>query len=274
MSDLNERLRAEFEAWAEAEFYTTRDESGDYINLLTRCAWDGFKAARRAPAAAPAPVAAIKTWHDRLGGYPDAQTPGSKREASMVAEIADLRAALAAAPAAAPIVQPVGDETAPLYDLSADKDFAEDFARLAEGIPRVKTRKLVIKAVKQAIAAHGVAERERGRREARAALAAPVVQAEPVHEWDLMVERIRQRHAFRYEGISTPNEARMADLEHLLKYISASAARTTSAADAKDAAPDCRNEGGFCACRSGGSFGGCAKERAAIATSADEVKHG
>lgn len=71
------------------------------------------------------------------------------------------------APAAAPIVQPVGDETTPLYDLSADKDFAENFARLAEGIHHVKTRKLVIKAVKQAITAHGAAERERGRREAR-----------------------------------------------------------------------------------------------------------
>ena len=31
-------------------------------------------------------------------------------------------------------------------------------------------------------------------------------------------------------------------------------------------APSCRNQGGICACRSGGSFGGCALERAAPTT--------
>jgi hypothetical protein len=39
----------------------------------------------------------IKTWHERLSGYPDRQTAGSRREEAMLAEIAELRAALAAA---------------------------------------------------------------------------------------------------------------------------------------------------------------------------------
>jgi Lar family restriction alleviation protein len=65
---------------------------------------------RRAPAAAPAPVAAIKTWQQRMEAHYAKQTSVHMLPAArfMEAEIADLRAALAAAPpapAAAPIVQ-------------------------------------------------------------------------------------------------------------------------------------------------------------------------
>jgi len=105
------------------------------------------------------------------------------------------------APAAAPIVQPVGDVVQWIRNHYQDYPNVDS---LCEALSEV--------------------------------LAAPVVQAEQVGEWDMMVERIRQRHACGYEGISTPNEARMADIEHLLKYISSRAAPTSAAADAKDAA--------------------------------------
>lgn len=88
----------------------------------------------------------------------------NERIAELEAEVARLRAA---APVSASPQQAAPSDS--LYDLNADKEFEEDFARLAEGIPNRKTRKLVIKAVKQAIAAHGAAERERGRRDALAA---------------------------------------------------------------------------------------------------------
>lgn len=61
MSDLNEQLRAEFEAWAKKKKMSClRGRLGGYMYSDTAAAWDVWQeCARRAPAASPAPVAAI-----------------------------------------------------------------------------------------------------------------------------------------------------------------------------------------------------------------------
>lgn len=124
------------------------------------------EAARLAPAAAPAPVAAIKTWQERyaaLGTAPNPTVEEKRKGACRDAEISELRAALAAAPAAAPIVQPpvelsprqFDDENEPGGYLECDREFFERNAKLARWYLE-----------------HDAT--------IRAALAAPVVQAEPV----------------------------------------------------------------------------------------------
>ena len=115
MSDLNEK-RTGYEEAAKAlteraaghyrmKNYELQDECLQCASMLH----DMKPAARRAPAAAPAPVAAIPTWQARCAWVSDAPATLLMVQA-MKQEIADLRAALAAAPpapAAAPIVQPV-----------------------------------------------------------------------------------------------------------------------------------------------------------------------
>lgn len=60
MSDLNEQLRAEFEAWAKKKKMSrVTGRLGGYMYSDTARAWEAWQAARRAPAASPAPVAAI-----------------------------------------------------------------------------------------------------------------------------------------------------------------------------------------------------------------------
>lgn len=129
MTDLNEK-RAAFEAWALTQGWKQKqiddkvsgNDSSGYSEPFLDDAWahfcGGFDAARRAPAAAPAPVAAS----DDLPLLPEpAGTYEFIVEGDQWAHIAPAysgkqmrdyaRAALAAAPApaAAPIVQPVAD---------------------------------------------------------------------------------------------------------------------------------------------------------------------
>lgn len=123
MSDLNEQLRKLKQlateacddspaAWPFAEACFQKAATPDAILSLI----EEVEAARRAPAAAPAPVAAIKTWRERINvaeyRFADARQKAGMHKDARDAEVADLRAALAAVPAAAPIVQPVGNAVA------------------------------------------------------------------------------------------------------------------------------------------------------------------
>lgn len=118
MSDLNEQLRGEFEAWARSNGYNLwTDDAGRYRYPAARGAWEGFEAARRAPAAAPAPVAAsddlaVVARLYTQNGYRRAATspgPGQALVLKSDADRAIARAALAAVPAAAHTGQPVGE---------------------------------------------------------------------------------------------------------------------------------------------------------------------
>jgi hypothetical protein len=290
MSDLNDKHIAVLRKAASA--VKDRGHEGDARLADSVLGIVASLTAGRAPAAAPAPVA-IKTWQERAGRPADCSPKpyayGWYWEHAL-AEIADLRAALAAVPAAAPIVQPVGDDRAE-YEAFVSAHRAQVLADK----PDADEHMILWHADRHWNGKPGAMWRS------RAALQAPVVQAEPRRSTDLS-RKLREAATggkLCYSNVS--NFMLHAAADEIERYYGGmlnwkstaetkDAAHTSTAADAKDASLEPErvfdiaskffgwnsNEGWRKATQGTVNMVGLlsfAKEiRAAIATSADEVK--